>query len=59
MDGFKIVEESDIQTINLDLDSTMNIGNDSMGIELLADPHKKLKSEGSSNAGPSPKKRGV
>ena len=56
MDGFKIVEESDIQTINLDLDSTMNIGNDSMGIELLADPHKKLKSEGSSNAGPSPKK---
>ena len=56
MDGFKIVEESDIQTINLDLDSTMNIGNDSMGIELLADPHKKLKSDGPSNEGPSPKK---
>ena len=40
IDGLKIVEESDIQTINLDLNSPMATNNDSLGIELLADPKK-------------------
>ena len=46
MKDFKIVEDTDIQTINLDLDSGMNIGNDSLGIELLADPKKTAKLDG-------------
>ena len=46
IDGFKIAEDTDIQTINLDLDSTMNIDNDSLGIELLADPKKTVKLDG-------------
>ncbi len=48
-DSLNIVEDNDIQTINLDLDSTMNTGNDSLGIELLADPKKTAKLDGYSS----------
>ena len=37
-DSLNILEDNDIQTINLDLDLTTTINNDSLGIELLADP---------------------
>ena len=59
IDGLKIVEESDIQTINLDLNSPMATNNDSLGIELLADPKKSVKVDGYSSGEekvPSPKK---
>ena len=59
IDGLKIVEESDIQTINLDLNSPMATNNDSLGIELLADPKKSVKVDGYSSGeekAPSPKK---
>jgi len=57
-DSLNIIEDNDIQTINLDLDlGTSN--NDSLGIELLADPKKTAKTDGY-NSGeekvPSPKK---
>ena len=45
INDLKIVEDSDIQTINLDLNSPMTTNNDSLGIELLADPKKSLKIE--------------
>ena len=54
-----IVVESDIQTINLDLNSPMATNNDSLGIELLADPKKSVKVDGYSSGeekAPSPKK---
>ena len=59
IDGLKIGEESDIQTINLDLNSPMATNNDSLGIELLADPKKSVKADGYSSGeekAPSPKK---
>ncbi len=62
IDGLKIVEESDIQTINLDLNSPMATNNDSLGIELLADPKKSVKVDGYSSGdekAPSPKKEDI
>ena len=59
LNDLKIVEESDIQTINLDLNSPMATNNDSLGIELLADPKKSIKIDGYSSGeekAPSPKK---
>ena len=59
LNDLKIVEESDIQTINLDLNSPMATNNDSLGIELLADPKKSIKVDGYSSGeekAPSPKK---
>jgi hypothetical protein len=63
MNDFKIMEDTDIQTINLDLDSSMgnSIGNsigDSLGIELLADPKKTGKTDGNADITPSPKREG-
>jgi len=49
LNDLKIVEESDIQTINLDLNSPMATNNDSLGIELLADPKKSIKIDGYSS----------
>ena len=49
MNDFKIVEDSDIQTINLDLNTLSTSGNDSLGIELLADPKKTAKTDGYSS----------
>ena len=43
-DSLNIVGENDIQTINLDLDLNTSTNNDSLGIELLADPRKTAKS---------------
>ena len=43
-DSLNIVGENDIQTINLDLDLGIST-NDSLGIELLADPNKTSKSD--------------
>jgi len=55
MNDFKIIEDTDIQTINLDLDlGTSN--NDSLGIELLADPKKTAKTDGNADIAPSPKR---
>ena len=55
MNDFKIIEDTDIQTINLDLDlGTSN--NDSLGIELLADPKKTAKTDGHADITPSPKR---
>jgi hypothetical protein len=45
-DSLNILEDNDIQTINLDLDLTTTINNDSLGIELLADPKKTAKTDG-------------
>ena len=54
-DSLNIIEDNDIQTINLDLDlGTSN--NDSLGIELLADPKKTAKTDGYVDIVPSPKK---
>jgi len=54
-DSLNIIEDNDIQTINLDLDlGTSN--NDSLGIELLADPKKTVKTDGYVDIAPSPKK---
>ena len=54
-DSLNIIEDNDIQTINLDLDlGTSN--NDSLGIELLADPKKTGKTDGYVDIAPSPKK---
>lgn len=47
-DNLNIVGENDIQTINLDLDLNTST-NDSLGIELLADPKKTLKNDGYSS----------
>ena len=58
-DSLNIVGENDIQTINLDLDLNTSTNNDSLGIELLADPKKTAKSDGYSSGeekAPSPKK---
>ena len=58
-DSLNIVGENDIQTINLDLDLNTSTNNDSLGIELLADPKKQQKSDGYSSGeekAPSPKK---
>ena len=58
-DSLNIVGENDIQTINLDLDLNTSNNNDSLGIELLADPKKTAKSDGYSSGeekAPSPKK---
>lgn len=57
-DSLNIVGENDIQTINLDLDLNTST-NDSLGIELLADPKKTAKMDGYSSGeekAPSPKK---
>ena len=55
INDFKIIEDTDIQTINLDLDlGTSN--NDSLGIELLADPKKTAKTDGNADIAPSPKR---
>jgi hypothetical protein len=43
-DSLNILEDNDLQTINLDLDLSTN--NDSLGIELLADPNKTSKIDG-------------
>lgn len=58
-DSLNIVGENDIQTINLDLDLNTSTNNDSLGIELLADPKKTAKMDGYSSGeekAPSPKK---
>lgn len=58
-DSLNIVGENDIQTINLDLDLNTSTNNDSLGIELLADPKKTAKTDGYSSGeekAPSPKK---
>ena len=58
-DSLNILEDNDIQTINLDLDLTTTINNDSLGIELLADPKKTAKMDGYSSGEekvPSPKR---
>mgnify|MGYP006441883059 FL=1 len=58
-DSLNILEDNDIQTINLDLDLTTTINNDSLGIELLADPKKTAKTDGYSSGEekvPSPKR---
>jgi len=58
-DSLNIVGENDIQTINLDLDLNTTTNNDSLGIELLADPKKTAKSDGYSSGeekAPLPKK---
>ena len=58
-DSLNIVGENDIQTINLDLDLNTSTNNDSLGIELLADPKKTVKTDGYSSGeekAPSPKK---
>ena len=58
-DSLNILGENDIQTINLDLDLGTSTNNDSLGIELLADPKKTAKSDGYSSGeekAPSPKK---
>jgi hypothetical protein len=47
-DSLNIVGENDIQTINLDLDLGIST-NDSLGIELLADPNKTSKTDGYSS----------
>ena len=62
LNDLKIVEESDIQTINLDLNSPMATNNDSLGIELLADPKKSIKIDGYSSGeekASSPKKEDI
>ncbi len=46
-DSLNILEDNDLQTINLDLDLSTN--NDSLGIELLADPSKTSKTDGYSS----------
>lgn len=48
-DSLNILGENDIQTINLDLDLGTSTNNDSLGIELLADPKKTAKSDGYSS----------
>jgi len=45
MDDIKILADDDIQTINLDLNTPSNNDN-SLGIELLADPKKSVKIDG-------------
>jgi len=45
-DSLNILEDNDIQTINLDLDLGTSTNNDSLGIELLADPKKTAKTDG-------------
>ena len=44
MDDIKILTDDDIQTINLDLNTPIN--DNSLGIELLADPKKSVKIDG-------------
>lgn len=48
-DSLNILGENDIQTINLDLDLGTTTNNDSLGIELLADPKKTAKLDGYSS----------
>ena len=48
-DSLNILGENDIQTINLDLDLGTSTNNDSLGIELLADPKKTAKTDGYSS----------
>ena len=58
MDDIKILADDDIQTINLDLNAPSNNDN-SLGIELLADPKKSVKIDGYISGDenkPSPKK---
>ena len=58
-DSLNILGENDIQTINLDLDLNTSTNNDSLGIELLADPKKTAKTDGYSSGEekvPSPKR---
>ena len=45
LDDIKILADDDIQTINLDL-NTPSINDNSLGIELLADPKKSVKIDG-------------
>ena len=48
MEDIKIVPDDDIQTINLDL-NVPTTADDSLGIELLADPKKSIKVDGYSS----------
>ena len=55
MEDIKIVPDDDIQTINLDLNApTTTTTDDSLGIELLADPKKSIKMDGYSSGDDKP-----